>query len=148
MKVQVEWILDSIRKGGAVPIAFFLFHLIVSKVFEGYIVFPWLDIPMHFFGGVAISFFFWRSLNIPSTSTALGQLSTFAKNLLCLALVSTSTVIWEFAEWSTDSLGITESQLGLDDTLLDMGLGLLGGVVFLAVASGMVLLSRIDEGLE
>jgi len=86
---------------------------------------------MHFFGGCAIAFFFRRSLLVPEASSALGELSVFAKLLFAFTGVCAATVFWEFAEWITDSLGLTGAQVSLEDTLLDMLLGVVGGSVFL-----------------
>jgi hypothetical protein len=48
-----------------------------------------------------------------------------AVGLVCLA-----AVFWEFAEWTADHTLGTHCQLGLDDTLGDIVMGLLGGSVF------------------
>lgn len=124
------WVTTCIRKNGWVPFLFFAMHLAVSKGFDAYLILPWLDIPMHFFGGVVITYFFWTSLLHDLATPVLGELSMFGRQLLAVAAVGATTVIWEFAEWSTDRMGLTEAQLGLEDTLLDMALGLLGGFVF------------------
>ena len=83
---------------------------------------------MHFLGGIAIGYFYRASLANPAAVDVLGKLTPFAQKLLTLVAVGATTVIWEFAEWSTDSLGLTQAQLSLDDTLLDMLLGIGGGV--------------------
>lgn len=116
------------RQAGWVPLGFFLFHVAVSKGLDAYLILPWLDIPMHFLGGIAIGYFYRASLANPAAADVLGTLTPFAQKLLTVAAVGATTVIWEFAEWSTDSLGFTQSQLSLDDTLLDMLLGIGGGV--------------------
>jgi hypothetical protein len=43
-------------------------------------------------------------------------------------------VVWELAEWVSDRYLGTNAQLWLGDTLLDMLLGLTGGLMFVAVA--------------
>ncbi|MCP4093281.1 MAG: hypothetical protein GY747_07515 [Planctomycetes bacterium] len=100
----------------------------VSKGFGAYLILPWLDIPMHFLGGVAIGYFFRASLRNPAAADVLGELTPFAQKLLLIAAVAATTAVWEFAEWTTDSFGLTQSQLGLEDTLLDMLLGIGGGL--------------------
>ena len=128
------WVTTCIRKNGWVPFLFFTLHLVVSKGFDAYLILPWLDIPMHFFGGVAIAYFYWTSILHALAVPVLGELSAFGKQLLAVAAVGATTVIWEFAEWFTDQIGLTEAQLSLDDTLLDMALGLLGGAIFVLLA--------------
>jgi len=126
-----QWVGQSIRRAGWVPVSFFTIHLVASKGFQAYDHVPWLDIPMHFFGGVAMAFFLAASLDDSAAPTVLGNLNPFGNFLLALSAVGAITGIWEFAEWSTDSLGWTSAQLGLDDTLLDMFLGMAGGLLYL-----------------
>ena len=126
------WVEVCIRKYGWVPFLFFSLHLAVSKGLDAYLHFPWLDIPMHFFGGVAIAFFYWKSLLHPQASKVLGELSSFGRQIFAVAAVGATTAVWEFAEWTTDWIGITHAQVSLDDTILDMLLGLLGGGLFVA----------------
>jgi hypothetical protein len=126
-----QWVGQSIRRAGWVPFVFFAIHLVASKGFEAYEHVPWLDIPMHFFGGVAMAYFLAASLDDSAAPTVLGELNPFGNFLLALSAVGAITGIWEFAEWTTDSLGWTSAQLGLDDTLLDMFLGMAGGLLYL-----------------
>ena len=128
------WVLTSIRTAGWAPILVFTSHLVASRGLEAYHDAPWLDIPMHFMGGVAIAYFFWRSVTSPAAGPVLGAMSAFGNVVLTLALTCTSTVVWEFAEWTTDRLGWTHAQGGLDDTILDMLLGISGGATFLVLA--------------
>ncbi|MGB0953423.1 MAG: hypothetical protein ACPG31_09365 [Planctomycetota bacterium] len=136
MRPYLTWIFTSIRGFGWLPFAFFLFHVVVSQVFEAYLRLPGLDIPMHFLGGSVITWFLWRSLRHPTAVEALGPRRFQADILLAGLGVGTVIGLWEFAEWSTDALGITEAQVGLDDTMLDMFLGLAGGWCYLAWAVG------------
>jgi len=55
--------------------------------------------------------------------------------LLIFALTGTATVFWEFAEFFSDQLFATHAQLGLGDTLLDMALGIGGGITYLTAAA-------------
>lgn len=126
------WVFQSVRGFGWVPFGFFTAHVVATKVFDAYLHLPWLDIPMHFFGGVAIAYFFSRNLTSPLASQVLGSLSAFAAALLVFAGTCSATLVWELAEWTTDSLGFTHAQLGLDDTLLDMALGALGGLAWIS----------------
>lgn len=60
--------------------SFFALHMIATKGFEAYLHLPWLDIPMHFFGGVAIAYFLAASLNQPEADRLLGFLSPSGKS--------------------------------------------------------------------
>ena len=135
MRATTEWVRDSIRSAAWAPVAVFVLHLVFSRVLGWYLTVPGLDMPMHFLGGVAIAYFFARSIRLESASPVLGALTTLGRCVLTIALVGLATVVWELAEWTTDSLELTRAQVGLDDTVLDMLLGLLGGVAFLLVSS-------------
>ncbi len=141
----IVWIWTSVRSAGWAPAFVFVFHVAVSRGLDAYLAVPELDIPMHFAGGVAIAFFLWRSVNIAAASQVLGSLTPIGRLLLTVAAVCTSTVVWEFAEWTSDRLGWSHSQLGLDDTLLDMLLGITGGMFFLVVSWRSSSASRVAE---
>ena len=129
---MVSWIRDSLRAAGLAPLAVFLLHLFISQALGAYLALPYLDIPMHVAGGVAIAYFTWRATGLASAEPMLGRITPFARAALSLTATATAAVVWEFAEWSTDQLGLTHAQLSLDDTLLDLLLGSLGGLVWLA----------------
>ena len=121
-------------RAGWFPTLVFLLHVFISRVVNGYILFPPLDIPMHFLGGVAIAFFFSRCLAMVPESAISGTPRQLGQALLVFALTGTATVFWEFAEFFSDRLFGTRAQLGLDDTLLDMALGVAGGLGYLISA--------------
>ena len=121
-------------RAGWLPTAVFLLHVFISRVVNGYILFPPLDIPMHFLGGVAIAFFFSRCLALVPASVISGGPRRLLQALLVFGLTGTATVFWEFAEFFSDHLFGTHAQLGLEDTLLDMALGVAGGLAYLASA--------------
>lgn len=135
MRLWTCWLKASLWKAGWAPLGFFLLHQFSVHVLRASRHVPWIDMPMHFFGGVAIAYFFYRSFGLPDAQPVVGALSTTARKLLSMGGVCASVVLWEFAEWVTDSLGWTGAQVGLDDTLLDMLLGMVGGAVFLLARS-------------
>lgn len=131
MNDTFRWICRAVLAAGWAPALVFLAHLLAAGDMNAYGHFPELDIPMHFFGGVAIGFFFWRALAIGEAESMLGYLSEFGRSLFTLALVCSAAVGWEFLEWSSDAVGFSHAQGGLADTLLDMLLGIAGGGAFL-----------------
>ncbi len=134
MDALIRWLSTSIRSAGWAPVVVFSLHVVLSRGFGAYLAVPGLDIPMHVLGGVAIAFFIWRAIALPAATPVLGRPSDTGRLLLAFTAVCTAAALWEFAEWTTDRLGLTEAQVGLDDTLLDMALGIAGGTVFLWLA--------------
>lgn len=135
MQPWLAWTAVAVRRHGWAPIAVFLLHVVLSRLVGAYAQAPWLDLPMHVAGGVAIAHFFRGALLLPEATAVVGAPSRPGRFLLALALVCTSAVVWEFLEWTGDALGLTSAQAGLDDTMLDMALGAAGGVLYLAARS-------------
>ena len=117
------------------PAVVFVLHVFISRVLNAYLLFPPLDIPMHFFGGVAIAYFFAHCLRAVPAGAISSWLRPWLVATMVFALTCTAAVFWEFAEFFSDRLFGTHAQLGLGDTLLDMALGATGGVTYLAMAA-------------
>lgn len=110
-----------------IPAIVLFVHLIASKVLNLYLIFPNLDIPFHYIGG----------LSIASTSAQIltylekEKISTAVNRALFLVLIfsltATSTVFWEFAEFIADQLLDTNIQISLANTMQDQLIGILGG---------------------
>jgi hypothetical protein len=128
----------SLREAGWAPALVFVLHVVALRGFAAYALFPPLDIPMHFFGGVAITFFLGRSYRVAEKSGLLGQPARWLYFVVVPALATCTTVLWEFAEFVSDRYFGTHAQLGLEDTLSDMLLGCLGSLVFLGVTAARV----------
>lgn len=127
-------IAGSLRAAWAPTLVFGL-HVFMSRVLNAYLLFPPLDIPMHFFGGVAISYFFAGCAQALPAGAIQPSLRPWLVAVMVFALTSTATVFWEFAEFLSDQLFATHAQLGLADTLSDMALGIGGGVTYLTMAA-------------
>ena len=132
-KQVTEWILCSLKKGAWAPITVFSIHVISSVLLNIYTVFPSFDIPMHFLGGLSITYFYIQCVICGIKEDILGRPSFLAVILLIFLLTCTTTIFWEFAEWTSDVLFKTYMQVSLNDTLLDMALGILGGVVMIVI---------------
>jgi hypothetical protein len=99
-----------------------------------YEAFPPLDAPMHLVGGLAIAFLLWTAYTIGARSGTLGRPNSTAIAALTLTSTAACAVFWEFAEFLSDKYLGTNTQKGLEDTLLDLLLGLVGGAIFVAAA--------------
>ena len=121
----------------ALPFAVFCFHLVM--VFSGhYKRHPWIDIPMHILGGIFIAYSFSLALTYFQERKILSDLNVLSRSIFLFALTSSAAVIWEFGEFTLDFFFDTVAQASLEDTMLDMFLGLVGGtalIVFLGRTS-------------
>ena len=127
-------LVETLWKAGWAPVLVFVAHMILWQGVGAYEAFPPLDTPMHLLGGLAIAFFFWTAYSICARTGTLGQPNSTAIAMLTLTSAVASTVLWEFAEYLSDRYLGTNTQKGLEDTLLDMLLGLAGGAIFVGVA--------------
>lgn len=109
------------------PLGVLVLHLIISP-FNLYILYPWIDIPMHFLGGFSVTFVFSRTIAhlIENKLIKMHGLISF---IFVLSLVSLTAVSWEFLEFLVSNLLSINLQPGLEDTLLDLLMGLSGGIL-------------------
>ena len=116
------------REAAWAPLSVFVIYSVV-KAFGTYLLYPSLDMPTHFLGGVAIAYFY-RSA-ISNSQRLVGAIPLPVQVLLALTCTGTTTILWEFFEYLSDFFFSTSMILGLGDTLKDMFLGLLGGLILL-----------------
>ena len=128
----LSWLIASLRATAWAPIAVFGFHLFAMLVLNVYAKVPDFDIPMHFVGGVAIAYFFGGSYRTALNHDLIGQPAKVVYAVIVLGMTALAAVVWEFAEFLADQTLGTHTQPSLPDTLLDLLMGLLGGIVFLA----------------
>lgn len=126
--------VDALTRAGWAPVSLFLAHVFASHVVAGYERFPRLDVPMHVAGGVAIAFFLGRVYRGAESDALLGRPARWVYFPVVLALATSTTVVWELAEFVSDRYAGTHAQGGLEDTLKDMTMGALGASAFLVVA--------------
>lgn len=126
-----KWFFTTIQQYAWCPTLLFVIHVIASRVFGMYELFPAFDIPMHFLGGVCITYFWSGAYRVAHQMHLIGKPAPFFHALLVFAFASTTTIIWEFAEFLCDYYLHTHMQLSLYDTMKDMFLGMCGAVALL-----------------
>ena len=128
----LNWFLATLRESAWAPISVFVIYSVV-KAFGTYLLYPSLDMPTHFLGGVAIAYFF-RSA-IANSQILVGDIPLPIQIIFALTCTGTTTILWEFFEYFSDFFFHTNMILGLEDTLKDMFLGLLGGLTLILLIS-------------
>jgi hypothetical protein len=122
----VQWITATFRESAWAPLSVFGFYLFGIAI-DLYDLYPFMDIPTHFMGGVAITYFY-RSA-IYNSQKFLGEIPIPIQVLLGFTSTGTTTVLWEFYENSFDYLFGTQMVRGLGDTLVDLFLGVSGALL-------------------
>ncbi len=126
-KQVTDWILITLRESAWAPLTVIGFYLL-GLVFGIYDRYPPMDIPTHFFGGVAITYFF-RSA-IRNSQALFGEIPCPIQVMFAFTCTGTVIIFWEFYENILDFLFNAHNVLGLADTIKDMAVGLLGALVF------------------
>ncbi len=139
---MTSWILNTLRQAAWAPFAVFVFYAVAAKGFNAYILYPWLDMPTHFSGGLAITYFYLAA--IAHAEPRIGSVPRSIRLVAALGLTALSAVVWEFLEYGSDLLLGTQMNLGVSDTLSDLFFGLLGGTVMVSTAAMRVRALRFE----
>lgn len=122
----IDWGLATLSEAAWAPLSVVGFYAI-GLMFHLFDKFPQMDIPTHFFGGVAITYFY--RIAIKNSQEMLGNIPLPIQILLAFTATGTTAVLWEFYENIFDFLFHTHMVLGLFDTLKDLFDGIMGALV-------------------
>ena len=89
-----------------------------------------LDSVMHLAGGIVLAMFLYGFLVSAIGRGWCPDPGKIVSAVLVVALVTTGAVCWEFYEWISDRLFDTRLQPSVTDTVKDLLLGLLGGILY------------------
>lgn len=115
------------------PITVLVAHLVAWKVLNLYAIFPNLDIPSHFAGGLSIAYTSTQILSYLERQKVTARLHPVIFLVLIFSLTATATVFWELAEFIGDHLLHTNIQISLANTMQDQFVGILGGVAWMFI---------------
>ena len=128
-----HFLKTSFQQAAWAPAVVLICYVIAAKGFSAYILYPWLDIPSHFCGGLAITYFFCTAIRY--SQSVFGNIPKAVQLTLAVGLTAISAIVWEFFEYLSDHLLGSKVNLGVFDTLSDLFFGLLGAVIIVAFAS-------------
>jgi hypothetical protein len=123
----IDWIFATLRAAAWAPLSIFGSYLL-ALAFHLFKLFPLLDIPFHFLGGLVITYFY-RSM-IRHSQAVVGNIPFPIQVLFAFTCTGITTILWEFYENLLDFFVGTHMVRGLQDTLMDLFFGLLGALVF------------------
>ena len=125
-KQLVEWIFVTLKESAWAPLSVVGFY-VIGLAFGLFDLYPPLDIPTHFMGGVAITYFY-RSA-IRNSQKVIGDIPFPIQVILAITSTGTTTILWEFYENFIDHFFGFQTVRGLEETIVDMAMGLLGALV-------------------
>ncbi len=111
------------------PLIVFVLHVILITSINIYAIWPDFDIPMHFLGGLVMGITGLRLLRLAEKEKWMQINKKIVSLLMVVCFVALIVILWECAEWLSDHYLGSFMQGGLDDTMLDMVLGLCGAFV-------------------
>ena len=126
-KQSIAWVIDTLREAAWAPILVFLFYR-AAHLLQLFTLFPPLDIPTHFLGGVAMTYFY--RVAIRNAQKLVGAIPFPIQMIFAFTCAGTTTIFWEFYEYIFDFFFDTRMGRGVTDTIVDHFAGLLGALVF------------------
>ncbi len=109
------------------PVLVLIIHIFLVP-FGIYYLYDWIDIPMHFIGGLSVAITFTLVLKSLQRNNLLGKMNYMVFLVFVVSLTALTAVIWEFWEFLADVFVSLGAQLGIADTMLDLFLGIIGGL--------------------
>ena len=122
----VNWMRVTVREAAWAPLSIISFY-VIGLALHLFDLFPPLDIPSHLLGGVALTYFY-RSA-IKNSQSMLGDVPLPIQIIFAFTCAGTTIIFWEFYENLLDLFFGTHVVRGLEDTIMDMFLGLMGALV-------------------
>ena len=130
---MLKAVWKAMRLGFWAPLLVLGMHLFLSRFVHAYTIWPAIDMPVHFAGGMAIAFMVARCFqHLPRESLHPGRVALL-ELLLAVCLTVTAAVLWEFAEFAGDRLFGANVQVGLNNTMRDIAMGISGAIVVAAL---------------
>jgi hypothetical protein len=123
----IDWIFATLREAAWAPLSI-LGSYLLALAFHLFKLFPPLDLPFHFLGGVILTYFY--RLVIKNSQKLVGEIPFLIQVLFAFTCTATTTILWEFYENILDFFFGTHVVRGLQDTIMDLFIGLLGAFVF------------------
>ena len=110
-------------------------HLVLWQATPAYRVWPWLDRVVHAAGGAAAAWAVLCLMRAPQGAAWWGRHRAGGRGeaLALLAWLGLVVVCWEFFEWGLDAGGLNPNARTDDETIADMGLGMMGGLGLIAL---------------
>ena len=122
----IDWVLATLREAAWAPLSVVGFYSL-GLALHLFKMFPFIDMPTHFMGGVTITYFY--RVAIRNSQKFLGDIPAPIQILLAFTATGTTTVLWEFYENLMDHFFGFQMVRGLEDTIVDLVMGLSGALV-------------------
>jgi hypothetical protein len=122
-------------RGAPAPVLLLVAHFIALKYSQVYLLYPWLDLPVHLVGGFLMMRLLWCGIDRFEEHALLEPSRGRLRQLLMFSLAATGTLLWELTE-----LFILYAKMGkwwhtAPDTLADIFYGMCGASAYLVLCA-------------
>ncbi len=128
---DIRWIVQTLREAVWAPLLVLCLVVLAGGIFDAYTRFPWVDMPTHFLGGIATTYFFWCAA--ANAQSIAGHFPKVSHAVLAFGCTASTTILWEVFEFLSDRFLGAHMQHGLGDTSSDIFFSLAGGVAYLVL---------------
>ena len=127
------WVGRSLRRAAWAPILVVMAYALALVTLAPHPP-QWLDSIAHAAGGVAMAYFAFTALE--HLQKSVGKTPRTIRLVAAVGLTAVVAIAWELLEFLVDLTASTRLAPSVEDTLVDLALGLVGAVVFaLAMAA-------------
>lgn len=139
--ITLPWVFELL-------IATALFLHVGGGVFKAYHLIPGYDILTHFVSALVVSFLAFSIIYILDEYWEGLCMDTYAMAFVVVIFTMAMGVVWEFLEWTVDMVFGTTEQLGLQDTMQDLLVDTLGGIIMAVVGVKLIKSGKFKQLLK
>jgi hypothetical protein len=139
--ITLPWVFDLL-------IASVLFLHIGGGVLSAYYLIPGYDLITHFVSSVLVSFLAFAVIYILDEYWDGLHMDIYAMAFVVVIFTMAMGVVWEFLEWSVDLAFGTHEQWGLQDTMRDLLVDTIGGIIMALGGVKLIKSGKLKELLR
>ncbi|MDY6965125.1 MAG: hypothetical protein SVM80_04040 [Halobacteriota archaeon] len=137
-KITLPWSLDLLMASAL------LLH-VGGYIFGVYNLIPGYDTITHFFSSIFVSFMAFVIIYILDEYWEGLRMDTYAMGFVVIIFTMAMGAVWELFEWAVDSLFGIDLQWGLQDTMMDLLVDSIAGVIMGIVGVSLIKRGKLKE---
>jgi len=129
MSTKLPQLKDMIKLGIS-PFLVFMLNYSAYHLYAGLYEKFSADTLLHFLGGLSIAYSAYQAIYLAEKNDWMMIKKPYLKAFIIIATVILAAVVWEMYEFSSDQFLGTNYQPSNADTMKDLIMGMLGGIIF------------------
>lgn len=139
----MKTVAGLLLRAGWAPVLVVVLHGLFARATNVYDTFSFSDMPMHFFGGMAIAYFLSSCFQAIPAGAISRDWRPVMEFITVTGMTATVAVLWEFVEYFSDEWFGTIALGNIYDTLQDLALGLAGALTWMTIVWLLGALGRV-----